>query len=68
MQIATQTQAERREFLKFNARALLSEARNRRHSPANKDFYWTLLQWAANARREAFSINVAPAQGELFSF
>jgi hypothetical protein len=35
------------------ARAYLHEARRRRHAPASRAFCWTLLQWAANARRRA---------------
>lgn len=35
------------------ARVYLQEARNRRHAPASRAFYWTLLRWAANARHRA---------------
>jgi len=35
------------------ARAYLAAAAQRRHHPANRDFYWTLLQGAGNARRRA---------------
>lgn len=35
------------------ARVYLHEARNRRHAPASRAFYWTLLRWAANARQRA---------------
>jgi hypothetical protein len=35
------------------ARVHLTEAARRRHHPANRDFYWTLLIWATNARRRA---------------
>lgn len=51
--------AKRLDFLKFNVRVLLSEAARRRDQG---EYYWTLIGWAANARREAFSINVEPAQ------
>jgi hypothetical protein len=42
-----------RAFNIWSARVNLTEAARRRHNPANKDFYWTLLAWAANARRRA---------------
>jgi len=42
-----------RQNLLYAARAFLFEAARRRHHPASRDFYWTLLQWAANARRRA---------------
>jgi len=40
----------------------LFEAARRRHHPASRDFYWTLLQWVANARRRAAA---APRQHNL---
>jgi hypothetical protein len=42
-----------REANMHTARVHLSEAARRRHHPANKDFYWTLLAWVANERRNA---------------
>ena len=45
----------------FTARAYLAEARRRRGQP----FAWTLLAWAANARRRA-AAGREPAQGGLF--
>jgi hypothetical protein len=42
-----------RAFNIWSARVNLAEAARRRHHPANKDFYWTLLAWAANARGRA---------------
>jgi len=38
------------------ARAYLAEAARRRHHLMNRDFYWTLLQCAGNARRRAASM------------
>ena len=43
------------------ARVLLAEARKRR----GQAFAWTLLAWAANARRRAIA-DRAPRQGGLF--
>jgi hypothetical protein len=34
------------------AKVHLAEAAKRRHSHVNRSFYWVLLAWAANARRE----------------
>jgi|GEM_PF-3505261 len=48
------------------ARVYLFEAARRRHHPANRDFYWTLLQSAANARRRAAS-TAAQRQMSLFT-
>ena len=42
------------------ARAYLQEARRRRHAPASRAFCWTLLQWAANARRRATEPRAEP--------
>lgn len=47
------------------ARAFLAEATKRRNDPVSRNFYWTLLGWAANARRRA-SVRIIPAQGVLF--
>lgn len=44
------------------ARVHLAEARRRR----GQSFAWTLLAWAANARRRAAAIPAVPVQGELF--
>lgn len=44
------------------ARVYLAEARRRRGQP----FSWTLLSWAANARRRAAKVRATPVQGELF--
>lgn len=45
----------------FAARAHLAEARRRR----GQSFAWTLLEWAANARRRAAAAR-EPVQGGLF--
>lgn len=55
------TQAERRAFLIYYAGVLLREARARR----GQNIEW-MLAGAARARREAASIDIKPAQGELF--
>ncbi len=58
---------------KHLARVYLTEARSRRNSAINRNFYWTLLRWAANARRlanrlpEPAVMPTAPAQLELFA-
>lgn len=58
---------------KHLARVYLTEARSCRNSPINRNFYWTLLRWAANARRRATRLPEpatplpAPAQLELFA-
>lgn len=57
---AEQTPAERRAFLIYYARVLISEAQRRRGT----SFARTLLSWAGHARREAAGIR--PAQGEMF--
>jgi hypothetical protein len=44
------------------ARVHLAEARRRR----GQLFAWTLLAWAANARRRAAAIPAVPVQGGLF--
>jgi len=44
------------------ARVHLAEARRRRGT----SFFWTLLTWAANARRRAAAAPVDPVQGGLF--
>ena len=52
--------------------AHLNESRARRlrmgHLPHQVAFSWTLLNWAANARRRymASKVKPAPAQGDLF--
>ena len=45
------------------ARAYLNEARHRR----GQNFAWTLLTWAANARKRAAQTNRQPVQGGLFN-
>ena len=58
---------------KHLARVYLTEARSRRNSAVNRNFYWTLLRWAANARRRATPLPEptvmpsVPAQLELFA-
>jgi hypothetical protein len=44
------------------ARVFLAEAARRRHDPVNRHFYWTLLAWVANERRNA----VLRAERDLF--
>lgn len=56
------------EQAKHSARVYLTEARNRRSS----SFFWTLMAWAANARRRATPVAEAPsiqqpAQLDLFA-
>lgn len=55
------TPAEERELSLYAARVYLREAQARRGP-----FAHTLLKWAANARRAALAVNVAPAQPDLF--
>jgi len=50
-----------RENLIFAARIYLQEARARRNQ---RSFSFTLLQWAADARKQAAAIK--PEQGDLF--
>jgi len=58
---------------KHLARVYLTEARSRRNGAINSNFYWTLLRWAANARRRAARLPEpappppSPAQLELFA-
>lgn len=51
----------RREQAIHSARVYLAEARTRR----GEGFFWTLLAWAANARRRAAAAR-GPVQGGLF--
>lgn len=51
-----------REIAMHTARVHLAEARRRRGT----SFFWTLLAWAANARRRAAAVPVDPVQGGLF--
>ncbi len=44
------------------ARVYLAEARRRR----KQSFGFVLLQWAANARRQAMEVSPAPKQPDLF--
>ena len=48
------------------AQVYLTEARSRRESIVNRNFYWKLLQWAAGCRRRAAAVREEPAQGALF--
>lgn len=48
------------------ARTYLSEARQRRNNPADRNFCWRLLLWAAACRRRATAVRTEPAQGALF--
>lgn len=48
------------------ARVHLNECRARRHSRANRDFYWSLFAWAQRARRRA-AASREPVQGGLFA-
>jgi hypothetical protein len=48
------------------ARVHLTECSCRRNLASRKDFYWTVIGWAQNARRRAATCNDKPAQGELF--
>jgi hypothetical protein len=50
-----------RQFAIHYARAMLTEARRRR----NQAFHATLLQWAANSRREAAALR--EPQAEMFA-
>jgi len=50
------------------ARVYLREARNRRDDPASARFYWTLLSWAANARRRAVIASQPQTLGQLELF
>jgi hypothetical protein len=47
------------------ARAYLQEARRRRHAPASRAFYWTLLRWAANARQRASQHRAEPGSAPV---
>lgn len=52
------------------ARVYLHEARNRRTDPVSTHFYWTLIRWAANARRRAAAASqptLQASQLELFA-
>ncbi|MDP0925706.1 hypothetical protein Q0601_00830 [Paracoccus onubensis] len=55
---------QRRDFLIHYARVNLKEAGRRREDRASS---CVLIGWAAKARREAASIDVTPAQGDLFA-
>jgi hypothetical protein len=55
-----------RAFAIHCARVYLTEAARRRHSRANRNFYWTLLAWAANQRRKAAAL-AAGTQREMFA-
>lgn len=56
--------AERRDFLFYYARVCLREARARK--ARDPDYSKTLLGWAVKARRQAFAIDLRPAQDDLF--
>lgn len=53
-----------RQMCIYRAKAYLNEARLRRRHRGG--FYFTLLRWAANARREAIAMTTSPVQGNLF--
>lgn len=55
-----------RAFLIYCARVHLAEASRRRHHSISRDFYWSLLGWAARCRREAMRTQCAPLQRGLF--
>jgi hypothetical protein len=57
------TPAERRAFLIYYAKVMLRESAARRGRGA---FHWTLLEWAQKARRQAATIDLRPAQRDLF--
>lgn len=54
-----------RAFLIHAAKVHLRECQLRRHSRANRNFYWSLFAWAQRCRREA--VAARPPQGELFA-
>ena len=56
---------EDRAFMIHTARVHLRECQLRRHSCANRNFYWSLFAWAQRCRREAARLR-AP-QGDLFA-
>lgn len=56
-----------RAFAIHYARVLLAEASRRRHSSANRNYYWTLISNAQKARRDAAAISEQPAQLGLFA-
>lgn len=55
-----------RETSIITARCYLAEARRVRLNPVCRDFYWTLLGWAAAARCRAASVRPVVVQGDLF--
>lgn len=61
--------ADDRENEIHRARVYLGEARRRRHSRADRSFYWLLLSWAANCRARALHAlrEAAPTQPDLFA-
>lgn len=54
---------EDREFFIFAAKVYIREAAHRRH---NRPFSFTLLEWAAHARKRAMTAPRQPVQGGLF--
>lgn len=62
-----------REFKLRFARVCLAECAHRRHGPVvngrnvNRDFYWSLFEWAQRQRREAAAMAPQPAQTVLFA-
>lgn len=58
------TAADERAFHIHYARVILREARARRDQRGG--FFFSLLEWAGNARRRAAAINLKPAQMDLF--
>ena len=55
-----------RAFALHMARVMLNEARARRHSRVNRDFYWSLIAWAQRSRRQAMAALREPMQHDLF--
>lgn len=49
----------------YQARVYLREARQRRNNPAQRQFCFVLLRWAANCRMKAATARNEPVQGEL---
>ncbi len=63
MKTADRSPPEERAFQIHYARVLLREASRRRHF--GNMWFW-LMERAANARRTAASIDISPAQADLF--
>jgi len=52
-----------RAFAIHCARVYLAEAARRRRDPVSRNFYWTLLAWAANCRRDATALAIGTQRG-----